>query len=149
VLVRGYERNDGNSVDAILLDRSRKLDPAREVSKTTVGRSRAGAKGKLRAGVSDYQIDNSKLTTHCAPPCKTCRRCGRLALDLISETRSLAPNGASTASLPFAAAAPGQLAGRDQDSAHACACAEACQAELLWAPWHSSPTTLGVLFYPK
>jgi hypothetical protein len=50
---------------------------------------RARAKGKLRAGVSDYQIDNSKLTTHCAPPCKTCRRAGGLALDLISETTVL------------------------------------------------------------
>jgi hypothetical protein len=53
------------------------------------GALRATAKGKLRAGVSDYQIDNSKLTTHCAPPCKTCRRGGGLALDLISDTTVL------------------------------------------------------------
>jgi hypothetical protein len=96
VLVYGYEQADGNIIDAIVPTTTGSLDPADEVSKTTVGLSRAGAKGKLRAGVSDYQIDNSKLTTHCAPSCKTCRRGGGLALDLISETtqdRSCVPNG--------------------------------------------------------
>ena len=60
--IRGYERNDGKVV---------------VVSEAIVDRSRARAKGKLRADVSDYQIDNSKLTTHCAPLCKTCRRGGK------------------------------------------------------------------------
>jgi len=88
VLIRGYEHRDG-SIDDI---RSDNLDPAVKVWKSWkchnpwwiwLGQVQ---KGKRRAGVSDYQIDNSKLTTHCAPPCKTCRRGVRLTLDLISET---------------------------------------------------------------